>query len=516
MSLSPSLLPQILTHNIAEGRGSHPALYFEQQTWSFEELAGRAGSIARLALETTQRGESVAVLGANHPDWVAAYYGVSATDRLLCFLNHRLAPMELIEQLGRANAGLLLVHPASLHALAPFMDRLDRPLRVVEFAATLDPREFLADDLVASMPTWLLFTSGTTGKPKGVLLSHDNVFASFRAAQHARYVHDHDIYAYTFPLCHVAGYNVPRVHLAGRPVVLLERFAPGLFIENVERHGVNSTTVAATMLAALVHHLDDFPDDVRRLSSLETLSYGAAPMPADLLAQTRTLLGLAFSQGFGMTEMAGNALFLDIEAHEVGFSGDASLLLAAGVPGPGVEAKIVDSRDDIVDPGVPGELCIRGDQVMVGYLDDHEATAAALRGGWLHTGDLAIERPDGIVQIVDRLKDTIVTGGENVASLEVERSLRSNCPEIADVAVVGVPDPTWGENVCACITLRSGTSITLEEIAARLKDVLAGYKIPRHLVIFESLPQTHSGKAAKGELRALLAGDPVRLGPRRS
>jgi acyl-CoA synthetase (AMP-forming)/AMP-acid ligase II len=516
MSPERSLLPQILTTHLDEGRGADPALYFEGATWSFDALARRAGAIAQLSLETTQPGQSVAVLGANHPDWVAAYYGVSATSRLLCFLNHRLAPLELIEQLGRANAGLLLVHPESLRALEPFMDQLDQPLCVVEFEAPLETGALSLEGLEPSSPTWLMFTSGTTGKPKGVLLSHDNVFASFRAASHARFVNDDDVYAYTFPLCHVAGYNVPRVHLAGRPVVLLERFTPELFIENVERHQVNSATVAATMLASLLHHLDDHPADAARLATLETLSYGASPMPANLLTHARGLLGLTFSQGFGMSEMAGNALFLDIDAHEAGFASDASLLVAAGVPGPGVEAKIVDANDELVEPGSPGELCIRGAQVMVGYLDDVDATNDALRGGWLHTGDMAVERADGIYQIVDRLKDTIVTGGENVASLEVERTLRTYCPEIADVAIVGVPDPTWGENVCACITLRTGASLTLDEIARRLTDVLAGYKIPRHLVLFDALPQTHSGKAAKAELRALLADDPELLGPRRS
>jgi acyl-CoA synthetase (AMP-forming)/AMP-acid ligase II len=515
MTLDHLLLPNILTRHLEEGRGSEVALYFEDARWSFDDLANRAGSIAQLSLETTQPGQSVAVLGANHPDWVAAYYGVSATNRLLCFLNHRLAPLELIEQLGRANAGLLLVHPDSLRVLEPFMDQLDQPLCIVEFDAPLDVEQLALDGLESTSPTWLMFTSGTTGKPKGVLLSHDNLFASFRAASHARFVNDADIYAYTFPLCHVAGYNVPRLHVAGRPVVLLERFTPGLFIENVERHQVNSATVAATMLASLLHHLDDHPDDVARLATLETLSYGASPMPANLLTHARSLLGLKFSQGFGMSEMAGNALFLDIEAHEAGFARDSSLLVAAGLPGPGVEAKIVDGNDELVEPGSPGELCIRGAQVMVGYLADDEATHDALRGGWLHSGDLAIERTDGNYQIVDRLKDTIVTGGENVASLEVERTLRSHCPEIADVAIIGVPDPTWGENVCACVSLRAGASLTLDQIARRLTDVLAGYKIPRHVVFFDALPQTHSGKAAKAELRALFADDPELLGPRR-
>ena len=216
-----------------------------------------------------------------------------------------------------------------------------------------------------------------------------------------------------------------------------------------------------------------------------------------------------------MTELSGNAVFLDPSAHRRGFDTDPTVLSSAGIPGPGVELRLVDPDDHEVPDGDVGEICIAGAQVMLGYLDDPAATEAALRGGWMHTGDLGRIRPDGLLEVVDRLKDMIVTGGENVASLEVERAISAAFPEVAEVAVVAVPDPTWGENVCACVTLVDSRMISVDDLADRLRGSLAGFKTPRHLVVLDALPTTHSGKAAKAELRRLLAAEPHRLGARR-
>jgi acyl-CoA synthetase (AMP-forming)/AMP-acid ligase II len=520
MSDDPTLrvVPDILLSRTTVGAGHDAALYFDDRVITFSQLSDRAASLSALSQERVPPAQRVAVLGANHPDWVAAYYGVSASGRQLCFLNHRLSPLELVEQMNRANVGLLFAREEEIDRIQPFLSELTTTPVFVAFDEVL-PAASLADTVDQTMqpgaPTWLLFTSGTTGKPKGVLLSHDNVFASLRSAEHARFVGPEDIYAYPFPLCHVAGYNVPRLHRYGRPVVILEQFKPKSFLDNIEKHRVNSATVAATMLASLLFHLEANPNDRQRLQSLKDLSYGAAPMPAVLLRQAHDLLGVSFSQGFGMSELAGNALFLDADDHQRGFDHDPSLLSAAGSPGPGVSAKIIDEHGDELARGEPGELAIRGAQVMVGYLNDDQATEQAVEDGWLRTGDVGVLRPDGIFAIVDRLKDVIVTGGENVASLEVENAIRQACPELLDIAVVGISDPTWGENVCACVVLRPQQTISLDEIALRLHDSLAPYKIPRHLVVLDALPQTHSGKTAKADLRSWLANDPLRAGERR-
>ncbi len=504
------ILVEILEGQLRRGSGNAPALIHDGQTWSYVDLLERAAAVASAATDGLTGNQTVAVLGENHPDTVAAYYGVASAGRVLTFLNHRLAEEELLGQLERSAAGILLASPAQAQRIAPRCPDLP----IIEFGAPLPtgrPRwSAKADDAA-----WLLFTSGTTGTPKGALLSHASLLAAIGSSSQARPLRDDDVIAFPFPLCHVAGYNVLRSHDAGRPVVLLDGFsAPGL-VSAIADHGVTSVSLAATMLAQLLDLLEDDGEALAAVQTLRTIAYGASPMPVELLRRADALLSVELSQGFGMTELSGNAVFLDPSAHRRGFDTDPTVLSSAGIPGPGVELRLVDPDDHEVPDGDVGEICIAGAQVMLGYLDDPAATEAALRGGWMHTGDLGRIRPDGLLEVVDRLKDMIVTGGENVASLEVERAISAAFPEVAEVAVVAVPDPTWGENVCACVTLVDSRMISVDDLADRLRGSLAGFKTPRHLVVLDALPTTHSGKAAKAELRRLLAAEPHRLGARR-
>jgi acyl-CoA synthetase (AMP-forming)/AMP-acid ligase II len=340
--------------------------------------------------------------------------------------------------------------------------------------------------------------------------------AAIVAGALARPIASDEVFAFPFPLCHVAGYNVLRLHRQARPVALLERFEPKSFVNSIARHQVTSASLAATMLASFLAYLDDHPEAIEQVATIRSLSYGASPMPVELLERVSQLLDVDLSQGYGMTELSGNAVFLDAADHRRGLEHDPTLLSAAGRPGRGVEVEVRDQAGKPVAIGESGEIVVKGAQVMVGYLDDEAATKRTIIDGWLATGDGGRWRPDGILEVVDRLKDVIVTGGENVASLEVERAIRTTFDEVVDVAVVGVPDPTWGENVCAVIVERHPGSLSLERLAEGLDGVLAGFKIPRHLVVVESLPMTHSGKAAKATLRSWLLDEPQRLGPSRS
>ena len=491
---------------------SAPAVIHDSATWSFRQLTDRASALASATTRDLTDGQTVAVLGENHPDTIAAYYGIPASGRVLTFLNHRLSDAELRSQVARARVGSLIVSSEQAGRLEDVLPESS----VVGFGDELAAGSALEARGEGRRPAWLLFTSGTTGSPKGALLSQTSLLAAIHSSSQARPIPSDDVFAFPFPLCHVAGYNVLRTHERGRPVVLLSRFTPEGLVEIIAKHNVTSVSLAATMLSDLLDYLDRRPDDLALMSSLRTISYGASPMPVELLLRADRLLGVDLSQGFGMTELSGNAVFLDSEAHRRGLTGDQSILAAAGSPGPGVELRLVDSDDIEVASGEIGEICVRGEQAMIGYLDDPEATAAALRGGWMHTGDLGRMRGDGLLEVVDRLKDMIVTGGENVASLEVERAVTAVCPEVIEVCVVGVPDPRWGENVCACVQLTEGCHLDVDEVARRLVGRLAGFKTPRHLVVLDSLPRTHSGKAAKAELRTLLLHDPGLLGPRRS
>jgi acyl-CoA synthetase (AMP-forming)/AMP-acid ligase II len=226
------------------------------------------------------------------------------------------------------------------------------------------------------------------------------------------------------------------------------------------------------------------------------------------------VLGVELTQGYGMTELSGNAVFLDPAAHRRGLAGEEQLLRAAGRPAPGVELRIADADDRALPDGEVGEILVRAPQVMAGYWDDPDATAAALRGGWLHTGDVGLVDDEGLLHVVDRSKDVIITGGENVSSREVEDVLHA-APGVARVAVVGVPDPTWGENVCAVVVTTADGRFDPDSLVATARAHLAGFKVPRHVVVVGELPVNTAGKVVKAELRAWLAEDPHRLGPRR-
>jgi acyl-CoA synthetase (AMP-forming)/AMP-acid ligase II len=244
------------------------------------------------------------------------------------------------------------------------------------------------------------------------------------------------------------------------------------------------------------------------------IGYGAAPMPAATLRRASRLLDVGFAQGYGMTELAGNAVFLGPDEHRRGLAGEPHLLTAAGRPGPGVEVRVVDDAGRDQPPGRPGEILVRGAQVLGGYWGDDGATADAFDGEWLRTGDVGRWDDEGFLYIVDRKKDVIVTGGENVSSLEVEQVLAA-CPGVREVAVVGVPDPRWGENVCAVVASVPGTIVDRATLVGAARAVLAGFKVPRHVVFVDELPKNGTGKIVKAELRRWLAADPSLLEVRR-
>jgi len=478
------------------------ALVAGGRTISFAELEDRVLRAAAWVEARSRPGDRVGVVGDNDPAWVDLYYGVPAAGRILVFLNHRLAPVELRSIAARAGIGVLVGAAAQL-------DRLGLDVPVAAFEAWDDeigpvrPAASLATDDTA--PAWIIYTSGTTARPKGAVLTHDAILAAVAVTAGARPAADDDVYVFPFPLCHVAGYNLVHHHARGRPVVLLSRFDAGAFITAVADHGGTSTSVAATMLSSLLDLVEADRDARAVAQRMRTIAYGAAPMPTATLRRASRVLRAGFAQGYGMTELAGNAVFLGPDEHRRGLAGESWLLSAAGRPGPGVQVGIGDD----------GEILVRSRQVMAGYWEDEAATAEALAGGWLHTGDVGRIDDHGYLYVVDRKKDVIVTGGENVSSLEVEQVLAA-LPGVRAVAVVGVPDPRWGENVCAVIAPTPGAGIDAETLVAAARVELAGFKVPRHIVVVDELPTNASGKIVKAELRHRLAADPSLLGARLS
>lgn len=479
---------------------------------TFGELGARVAATASFVDEVVPS-TPVAVIGANHRIWVELYYGIPASGRTLVFLNHRLHARELLSMIERSGSGLVVGDPHELERLE--QAGLDRPQFAWDtWSGLIDGVGSAATTSSGSStaPAWLLFTSGTTAAPKGAMLSNGNILAAVESSARARPVEHDDVYVFPFPLCHVAGYNVVHRHAHGRPVVLMPGFSAPEFCDIVEREHATSTSLAATMLATLVDLLDAEPGRIGQLRSLRSLAYGAAPMPTPLLRRADSLLGVEFAQGYGMTELAGNAVFLDAAAHRRGLDGDAHVLEAAGRPAPGVELRVVDEDRSPLPDGDEGEILVRAGQVMSGYLDDEAATASALVDGWLHTGDVG-RIVDGLLYVVDRKKDIVITGGENVSSLEVEAAVLEH-PDVSQVAVVGVPDPVWGENVCAVVVPEPGSTVDATGLVAFVRTRLAGFKVPRHVVVVDELPVTASGKVVKADLRARLADDPALAGER--
>jgi acyl-CoA synthetase (AMP-forming)/AMP-acid ligase II len=508
----------VLLHELVEQRANEspdaPALSLGATTVTFGELSARVSQVAAVVESLTDPGDRVAVIGDNSVPWVECYYGVPRAGRVLVFLNHRLAPPELDAILVRCGATVvihaaassehLVEHAGSIPSVRTVLDP-DRYDALVRSAAPVAPVARRGDD-----PAWIIYTSGTTGSPKGATLTHASLLAAVDVTAACRPVADDEVYLFPFPLCHVAGYNVLNHHRHGRPVVLLRRFDPAAFVEAAALHRATTTSLAATMLDALLDHLDRSGDP---LPSLRSLAYGAAPMPPILIARADAELGVELAQGYGMTELSGNAVFLDGESHRRGLAGETRLLGAAGRPGPGVAVRLVDDDDADVATGEVGEIVVRGRQVMAGYWDDEPATTDAMRSGWFHTGDVGRFDEDGWLYVVDRKKDVIVTGGENVASREVEDVLRSH-PDVRDVAVIGVPDARWGENVCAVVVPQPGRSVVAADLVQLVRSRLAGFKTPRHVLFVDSLPTNASGKVLKAELRRWLADHGELLGER--
>ncbi len=478
------LLHDLLT-DAARVAPETPAVITADGSVTFAELVARVDARAAEIAAATEPGARVAVLSENCIGYVELYYAVPHAGRVLVPLNHRLHPEEWRATLARA--GVTLAYVDAVHAdrfEAPDdvdVRRLDAPSAPAGAAKEFTPPPRAPDDVA-----WLIGTSGTTGTPKLAMLSDANLIAAVDATLPARPVGPTDVLATPFPLCHVAGYNVFVLHRRARPIVLQRSFDPVGLTELVRDHGVTMLSLAPTMMAMLLDHPDVDDGD---LASIHALGYGASPIPGPILQRVIERWDWDCSQGFGMTELGGNALFLGPDDHRRAAGGDARLLVAAGRPSPGVEVRLGDGD----------ELLVRAPQVMLGYWDDPEATATAITGGWLHTGDVARIDDDGLVSIVDRRKDVIVSGGENVASREVEEVLHAH-PAVADVAVIGRPDSRWGERVTAVVVARE--PVEPATLIAHCRAHLAGFKTPKSIEFVDELPRNASGKVLKHRLRA--------------
>jgi acyl-CoA synthetase (AMP-forming)/AMP-acid ligase II len=490
------LLPDVLV-DAARRAPDGVALVTDAGTQTFAELAARVHEVAAGISPLTEPGDRVAILAENRAEYVECYYAVPHSGRVLVPLNQRLHPDEWTGSLERAGARVLIGETELLDRLDAHAARGAGVETIVGLDGSVDcAYADLGTGVAAAEPpiprgddvAWLIGTSGTTGAPKLAMLTHANLMAAVDATLTARPVRADDVFCTPFPLCHVAGYNVLGLHRTARPVVLMRRFDAARLVELITEHGVTLLSLAPTMIAMV---LDDPRTDDRVLASVRSIGYGASSIPAPVLRAAVDRWNCDLSQGYGMTELSGNAVFLGADEHRRAAAGDLRLLGAAGYPAPGVDVRLGQSNDEIL---------VRAPQVMAGYWNEPEASAVALADGWLHTGDVGRIDDDGLLTVVDRTKDFIVTGGENVASREVEAVLHTHAG-VADVAVIGLPDARWGERIAAVVVRRPGDPVTAEELVALARSHLAGFKTPRTVEFVDELPRNAAGKLLKQQLR---------------
>lgn len=479
------------------------------QRLTFGDLNRRANRTARaLAANGIKRGDRIAVLLRNGIEYYDFYFGAAKLGAILTGINWRLARPEVRYVLENCGAKMFFYHTefaASASGQANVLPELQEEFVVgmAEDYAVRNYHDFISEVSDASLevtggdddPLVLMYTSGTTGYPKGALLTHNQLFWCSTTITHTLDHRQTDINLLPLPMYHVGGISFVTtfVHL-GSTVVLLPAWDTQRALALIEREQINHFMAVPAMLKGLLN----FPElNQYNLRSLRWLLASAAPVPPELI-RAYDERGILVLQSYGLTETAGPATVTpkDMAIKKIG---------SAGLPFFHTEVRLVGVNGEAVRPGEIGEIWIRGPHIISGYWRDEAATRAVIRDGWLCSGDLATQDEDGYITIVDRKKDMIISGGENIYPAELERFLYTH-PKLAEVAVIGVQDEQWGEAVCAVVVLREGETLTLDELRAFCEGRIARYKMPRRLIIRkEPLPVNLTGKLLKGELRKQLS-----------
>lgn len=510
---SATFLPDFLAHRAAE-RPDEPCWIFGERTWTWSEAWESVRRAAgALAADGVQRGDRVAILDKNNPAVLQVLLGSCQLGAATTVVNWRLAGDELDFVLNDCGATVVFVGHQLLEQLALVRDRLQHVEKVIVVGGEHDELEaWLSSgpptdrqpDVTPEDICVVMYSSGTTGRPKGVQLSqHAMVEHSVNGLGDATY-DDGDMLLVAMPMFHVGGTSYA---LLG-PVV----GAPGYIVSEVDgallAGGIMAGCTHVFLVPAVVAGLlAAGPEAMGLFSRLKSFGYGAAPMPLPVLrAAMQAWPDTEFQQVYGMTEFGGVITVLNDAAHRDGAHPER--LVSAGRPVDHAEMRIVDpvTLDDVPQGG-SGEIWFRTPQATVGYLGRPEATAELITpDGWVRTGDLGRVDEDGFLFIEDRIKDMIITGGENVYSPEVERVLAEH-PAVQELAVIGVPDDRWGEAVKAVVAFRPDRSATPEELIAYVRERLAGYKTPSSIDIVTALPRNPSGKILKRDLRKPYWGD---------
>jgi acyl-CoA synthetase (AMP-forming)/AMP-acid ligase II len=460
-----------------------------------------------------KKGSNVAILLHNCPEFIEALYACFKAGLGAVPINFRLHPKECSFIVANSESQAVVLGEDfrdSLYALKGEMPRVKHYICITDPLEGMVTYENLIKDQSAVFRdeeverdhlAWIFYTSGTTGRPKGAMLTHHNLMVmtmNFFADMCP--LGPEDAILHAAPLSHGSGlYCLPNVAKGAAHVILKSKtFDPKIVFETIQRRRVTNMFLAPAMIKRLITSPEI---DRYDLGSLKCIHYGGAPIYVEDLKASVKKLGQIFVQLFGQAEAPMTISYLRQEEHLLkGTEEQMKRLTSAGIPRTDLEVKIVEDQDRDLPPGQMGEIVVRGEVVMKGYWKNPEATAETLRGGWLHTGDLGIMDEKGYVYILDRAKDMIISGGENIYSREIEDVILKH-PAVHEVAVIGVPDEKWGEAIKAFVALREGQKATEEEIINFCKEHLASYKKPKSVEFIDAIPKNPYGKVLKRDLR---------------
>ena len=463
-------------------------------------------------------GDVVSFLTYNSHHLLEGYYAVPQLGAICNPLNIRLFPDEIAFILRHAEARVLFVHRELLSIVQAIRDNLPTGLQLVvlegsateldlpalEYEALLALARPYRCDLTAideNAPAELFYTSGTTGQPKGVVISHRTLALHGYSSAITVGFCERDVFMHVVPMYHANGWGNPQsITMLGARHVMLRKFEPEQFLRLIEQERVTVTMGVPTIFNAVVNCSAIGRYDT---SSIRRTLSGGAPVPSALLTAVEAKLGGELIQGYGLTETTPLLLVANPKS-ELATTDERRRAMAGttGLPVVGVEIRVVDPAGQDVprDNETVGEIVARGNHVMIGYYKDDDATAAAIRDGWFYTGDLAVVDADGYIQIVDRIKDIIISGGINISSVEVENCIFSH-PAVFECAVIAVPDTQWGEVPKALVVLKPGAQASEAEIIAYCRDRLAHFKAPKSVELRDALPKSGTGKILKREVR---------------
>jgi len=493
----------------AEQYPHRTAMIFNDERCTFKEYNARVNRAAHALIGLGMaKGDHVAILGKNSIQYLELCHGSAKAGVVFGTINWRLSAEEVAFIIKDADNKVLFVEAGFQEMLARFRDQIPGIQVVVYGGANTSPDALQYEALTAaatadepditvngSDDAIIMYTSGTTGLPKGAVLAHGNILWDSLFALTYVPPQQYDCFLLSMPMNHVSGLHTQTTTFIARglPMVIMSQWEPEEACRLIEKHRI---TLAYILVAPLIQLLDSPLRRKYDLTSLRRIMSAAAKYSPEMVARVLNELGVeSMYFMYGLTEAAPIVTTTEFTA---------DMIVKPNTLGKPVwynDVRVVDDNDNALPDGEVGEIVVRGPNVFKGYYKRSEANAQVLRNGWLHTGDLGYRDDDGFLFFVDRKKDMIKSGGENVYSIEVEMAVMKANPEISEVAIVGVPDPKWGEAVTAFVVLKQGQAATEEEIIARTRGILAGYKLPKRVFICDELPKNVSGKVLKRQLR---------------